>query len=196
MLLRFLLIAVLTACSVEKMPPIAMARTGQPAAGKRVALLPSACTEDVCRGLDELVRSELSFHGYEVVDLEHLPAVERTRAERREIKLERHGSGPSMPRRSEFAYERVEALGPALSDLDAWTLRKELAALGVDSLVRVRSAKILDRPPRMVALVRVTRLSDAALVWSSLCEVEVPSLEGYATGAERSVRCALAKAPW
>ena len=88
---------------------------------------------------------------------------------------------------------RVEVRGPTLSDVDVWTLRDELKAMRVDSIVRVRTAEIVAKPARVVALVRVTRADDARLVASALCELEVGAFDTYQEGAERSTRCALAK---
>jgi hypothetical protein len=74
-----------------------------------------------------------------------------------------------------------------------WTLRDELKTMGVDSIVRVRTAEIWGKPARVAALVRVTRADDARLVASALCEVEIGTFDTYQHGAERSTRCALAK---
>ena len=71
-------------------------------------------------------------------------------------------------------------------------LRAELAAMGVDGLVRVRTAELEGWPERVEAMVRVTRTADASLVWSTLCELEVSVLDLADENAERAVRCALA----
>lgn len=180
--------AALAACTVEKMPPITMVRDGTPAPVKRVVLLPSECGTQLCKGLDQLVASELSFRGYEVVDLERLAAIERTRTE-----VQVTWSSAVDGREQHGEHRTVEVRGPTLSDLDVWTLRSELAGMGVDSIVRVRTAEVFAKPARVVALVRVTRASDAALVASALCELEVGTFDSYQEGAERSTRCALAK---
>lgn len=179
------LAALPAACTLEKMPPIAMVRNGEPAKVHRVVLLPSECGTQLCKGLDQLVAAELSFRGYEVVDLERLNALERTRTE---VQISwRASDGTSGSSR------RVEVRGATLSDVDVWTLRGELAAMGVDSIVRVRSATVFAKPARVVSLVRVTRADDARLIASALCELEVSTFDSFQEGADRTTRCALAQ---
>ena len=176
------------ACTLEKMPPIAMVRTGAPAAVHRVVLLPSECGTRLCKGLDQLVAAELSFRGYEIVDLERLNAIERTRTEV-EITWSASDSGVA----SGGGERRVEVRGPTLSDVDIWTLRAELKAMGVDSVVHVRSAWVFGKPERVISLVRVTRADDARMISSALCELEVGTFDTFQEGADRTTRCALAK---
>jgi hypothetical protein len=176
------------ACMLEKAPPIVMVRDGEPFEVKRVVLLPTECGSALCKGLDQLVAGELSFRGYEVVDLQRLNAIERKRTEVQVSWTSRVNSVESSR-----TSRRVEVRGPTLSDVDVWTLRSELQAMGVDSIVRVRTAEIWAKPARIAALVRVTRASDARLVASALCEIEVGTLDLVQQGAERSARCALAK---
>jgi hypothetical protein len=176
------------ACTLEKMPPIAMVRTGAPAAVHRVVLLPSECGTRLCKGLDQLVAAELSFRGYEIVDLERLNAIERTRTEV-EVTWSASDSGVA----SGGGERRVEVRGPTLSDVDIWTLRAELKAMGVDSVVRVRSAWVFGKPERVISLVRVTRADDARMISSALCELEVGTFDTFQEGADRTTRCALAK---
>ena len=175
-----------TSCLLEKTPPIVMVRSGEQARVHRVVILPSECGTALCRGLDELISADLAFRGFEIVDLARLNAVERTRTEVQISWREEHGGA-----RSAGSSRRVEVRGPTLSDVDVWTLRDELAKMGVDSIVRVRTAEVFGKPPRVAALVRVTRASDAQLVTSALCEIEVGSLVSYQEGAEKSARCAL-----
>ena len=87
----------------------------------------------------------------------------------------------------------VEVQGPTLSDVDIWSLRAELKAMGVDSIVRVRAAEVFARPSRIAALVRVTRADNAEHIASSLCEIEAGTFDSFQEGAERSIRCALAR---
>ena len=176
----------LTSCLLDKTPPIVMKRTGEPARVHRIVILPSDCGTSLCKGLDELISADLAFRGYEVVDLIRLNAVERTRTE-----VQVSWSEEVDGQRTSGSSRRVEVRGPTLSDVDVWTLRAELAKMGVDSIVRVRTAQVFGKPPRVAALVRVTRASDAQLVSSALCEIEVGSLVSYQEGAEKSARCAL-----
>lgn len=177
-----------TACILEKTPPIVMVRSGEPARVRRVVILPSECGSTLCQGLDELISADLAFRGFEVVDLARLNALERTRTE---VQISTH-TETNQQRTTSFQHT-VEVRGPTLSDVDVWTLRDELAKLGVDSIVRVRTAEVFGKPPRVIALVRVTRASDAQLVTSALCEIETGSLVSYQQGAEKSARCALAQ---
>jgi hypothetical protein len=186
MMSRALACLLLTSCLLEKTPPIVMVRSGEPAKVHRIVILPSECGTTLCTGLDELISADLAFRGYEVVDLARLNAVERTRTE---VQISSHVEANGEV--SSTSARRVEVRGPTLSDVDVWTLRAELAAMGVDSIVRVRTASVFGKPPRVTALVRVTRASDAALVTSALCEIEVGSLVTYQEGAEKSARCAL-----
>ena len=176
------------ACTLEKLPPIAMVRNGEPAPVKRIVLLPSECGTALCKGLDQLVSSELSFRGYEIVDLDRLNAIERTRTE-----VQVSWSSKVNGTESSGKSRRVEVHGPTLSDVDVWTLRAELKAMGVDSIVRVRTASVWGKPERVAALVRVTRADDARLVASAMCELEVGTFDTYQEGADRSTRCALAR---
>jgi len=186
--MRIALLALLAACSVEKMPPFAMVRNGKPVPVKRVVLLPMECGTHLCKGLDQIAASELSFRGYEVVDLERLNAVERKRTE-----VQVSWSETVNGVESKGSSRTVEVQGPTLSDVDVWSLRAELKAMGVDSIVRVRAAEVFARPMRVVALVRVTRADNAELVASALCEIEIGSLDTFQESAERGTRCALAR---
>jgi len=181
-------VVLVAACTLEKMPPIAMVRTGVPAQVHRVVLLPSECGTQLCKGLDQLVAAELSFRGYEIVDLERLNAIERQRIE---VQVTWSASNNGVV--SGGSERRVEVRGPTLSDVDIWTLRDELKAMGVDSVVRVRSALVFGKPQRVVALVRVTRADDARMIASALCELEVGTFDTFQEGADRTTRCALAK---
>lgn len=181
-------VTLLAACTLEKMPPIVMVRNGVPAKVHRVVLLPSECGTALCKGLDAVVAGELSFRGYEIVDLDRLAAIERKRTEvivtwRDDTDGVTSGGGQRT----------VEVRGPMLSDADVWSLRAELEAMGVDSVVRVRTADVFGKPRRVAALVRVTRVDDAALIASVLCEIEVATLDTFQEGAERTTRCALSK---
>lgn len=178
----------LGACTVEKMPPIAMVRNGVASPVKRVVLLPAECMTTLCTGLDKLVAAELSFRGYEVVDIARLNAIERKRTEI-QVTWQKETNGVV----SAGSSRRVEVQGATLSDVDVWTLRAELKEMGVDSVVRVRTAEVFATPPRVVALVRVTRADDARLISSALCELEAGTFDSYQEGAERSTRCALAQ---
>lgn len=183
-------VAGLLGCSAEKMPPIVMIRRGDPAPVKRVVILPSECGTMLCQGIDAIVAADLAFRGYDVIDLGRIAAVERKRTEVRVS--DQDTSEPGAPRTS--SSRTVSVTGAMLSDVDVWTLRDELAAMGVDGLVRVRTAGIEGRPARIEALVRVTRIRDATLSWSALCDVEVSALASGDENAERAVRCALAGA--
>ena len=183
-----LILAMLSACTLEKMPPIAMVRDGTPSPVKRLVLLPSECGAQVCKGLDALVAADLSSRGYEIVDLERIAAVERERTEVR-VSWSRRADGVETAGSS----RTVEVRGPTLSDVDVWTMRDELKRMDVDSVVRVRAAEVWGKPMRVAALVRVTRADDARLIASALCELEVGTFTRFQEGAERSTRCALAE---
>ncbi len=177
------------ACSAEKMPPTVMLRRGAAAPVTRVAILPAECGTTLCKGIDAIVAAELAFRGYDVVDLDRIAAIERSRTEV-QVSVQ-DTSGPGVVSTST---RTVTVRGATLSDVDVWTLRAELAAMGVDGVVRVRTAELEGRPERIEAMVRVTRTADATLVWSALCELEVSALDLGDENAERAVRCALAGA--
>jgi hypothetical protein len=186
--MRAVLLIALAACTLEKMPPIAMVRNGEPATVKRVVQLPIECGSQLCKGLDAIVAAELSFRGYEIVDLARLAAIERKRIE---VQTSWRSTQDGVTTQGES--RKVEVSGPLLSDVDVWTLRDELAKMGVDSVVRVRTAEVFAKPARVVALVRITKATDATLIASSLCEIEVGTFTTFQEGAERSTRCALQK---
>lgn len=195
---RFAVIALVlgAACGVEKMPPIRMTNrgTGTP---HRAVVLPTECTaveripmgQDPrawCKGLDAMVASELSFRGVEIVDLEKLAARERTRTA---VKVSRQADGVTSEDQT------VTVSGPMFSDVDMWTQRDALDALGVDALVRVRIARLPTYPVRALALVRLTRPGDASLLGASVCELEVSRLDSDLETIERAMRCALKGLP-
>jgi hypothetical protein len=180
------LIALLASCTLEKMPPIVMVRNGVPAQIHRIVVLPSECGTALCKGLDAVVAAELSFRGYEIVDLDRLAAIERKRTE-----VIVSSVSETNGQQSTASSRTVTVQGPMLSDVDIWTLRAELKAMGIDSVVRVRTADVFGRPQRVAALVRVTRVDDAALIASVLCEIEVNTFHTYQEASERSTRCAL-----
>jgi hypothetical protein len=180
------------ACSVEKLPPIRIVHRGT-GAPRRAVVLPTECApsetatnaEDPrawCKGIEAIVAGALAFHGVEVVDLAKLPARERTR---QVIEVSSQVNGASSERRE------VTVSGPTYSDVDMWTQRAALEALGVDTLVRVRAARLPTWPVRTLALVRMVRPSDASLIAASVCELEVSRVDGEAETIERATRCAL-----
>lgn len=176
------------ACGIERRPPTLMIRRGDAGAVvHRAVLMPTECTAQRCQGLDAITAAELAFRGIDIVDLDRIAAVERTRTE---VDLSR-SSARSGRLATSTSERRVTVSGPLLSDLDLWTMREQLAAMGVDGVVRVRAAMIEAKPARVVALVRVTRASDASLVWASACEVELSAVATEAAGADEALRCAL-----
>jgi hypothetical protein len=180
-------------CSVEKMPPIKMVHRGIDMTPKRVVVLPTECvaaqivaaTTDPtawCRSVDQMVAAELAFRGIEVVDLSKLPAYQRTREE---IEVTTIVNGKSSD------HQRVTVVGPTYSDVDMWTQRRALADLGISALVRVRTAHITTWPLRAIAMVRLIRPEDAALIDATMCQLEVSRMDGDVEVIERAVRCAL-----
>jgi hypothetical protein len=184
--LAFLLLVALAGCSVEKLPPARAVHRGVAPHPRRVVVLPPECNATWCRGAGSLVAAELAFRGIEIIDLDELAAIERTRTvvHISETRAERGTSGIATQ-------TRVTVVGPMLSDVDLWTRRAALKQLGVDAIVRVRAAKLFTRPVRALALVRVTRSQDAELVTSSACETELSRLDSDAEMMDRVLRCAL-----
>lgn len=187
-----LVLLVLAACSVEKMPPIRMVNRGTGPA-HRAIVLPTDCvaTESAgvaddprawCSGLDAIVGSDLAFRGIDLVDLAKLPVRERTRVS---VQVTSEAAGVIAERKT------VTVSGPMFSDVDMWTKRAALAELGVDTLVRVRVAHLPTYPVRVLALVKMVRASDASLIGASVCELEVSRLDSEAEASERATRCAL-----
>lgn len=188
-----LLLGVLAACSVEKLPPVQMVHRGEGAPAKRVVILPVDCTPVTkvktsvdprawCAAVERLVASELAFRGVEVIDLAKLPATEHTR---QIIEVSSTIDGHSEDHR------KVTVVGPSYSDVDVWQERDALVALGVDGLVRVSFAEAASWPLRAFALVRITRPADASLIDASVCAVEVSRLDGDVEVIEKTVHCAL-----
>ena len=192
--MRWLVLAViLGSCSVEKLPAIRLVHRGLAETPKRVVVLPTDCVaaeyvrssvnpKAWCSAVDAMVASELAFRGIEVVDLAKLPARERRREVIEVVTITGGGSSER---------QQVTVEGPTYSDVDMWTQRRVLAELGIDALVRVRTARIEVWPVRTVAMVRVIRPADAALLDASLCELEISRFDGDVEGHERAVRCAL-----
>ncbi len=187
MRLHISLVAVtLAACSVERMPALRAVHHGTIGPPHRVVLLPSECNHPWCAGMDAIVAAELSFRGVEIVDLAKLPAIERARSEIRvSTQAQVDGASTGTERRT------VTIVGSTYSEVDMWTQRAALASLGVDGIVRIRAAQMPTWPRRSLALVRITRPADAALIVSSVCELEVSRLDGEAVVTERALRCAL-----
>ncbi len=176
----------LAACSVERMPALRGIHHGTIAPPRRVILLPSECSQPWCAGIDAIVAAELSFRGVEILDLAKLPAIERARTEIRvSTTTQVDGASTSTERRS------VTIVGPTYSEVDMWTQRAALASLGVDGIVRIRAAQMSTWPRRSLALVRITRPADAALIVASTCELEVSRMDSDAEVTERALRCAL-----
>lgn len=186
-------VALVAACSVEKMPPVQMVHRGTAPAPKRVVVLPTECiaaqavvsTVDPkawCHTVDQMVASELAFRGIEVVDLAKLPVFQRSR----EIV-----DVTSIEGKASSEHRRVTVVGPTYSDVDMWTERRALAQLGISALVRVRTSQVETWPLREIAMVRLTRAEDAALIEASMCELEVSRISGDIEQIERAVRCAL-----
>jgi hypothetical protein len=194
---KALLLVMLAACSVEKLPPIRMVHAAGGAMPHRVVVLPTECTASDwatansdprawCAGVDAIVAAELAFRGVEVVDLSKLPARERTREE---VEVTTTIRNETTERR------KVTVVGPTFSDVDMWTRRDALEQLGVDGIVRVRAAHTATWPVRTLALVRVTRPRDASLVAATVCELETSRLDSDADTTEKALRCALGGLP-
>ncbi len=186
--MRALVLVAVAACGVEHLPPVVLVRHGvSPAAIHRVVLLPSECASQICKGLDAIVASELAFRGIDVVDLSRIAAVERTRTE---LEITTSLTTNVRPTNT-HDFRRIEVSGPLLSDVDVWSMRDQLAAMGVDAVVRVRTATIQAKPQLELGLIRVTRASDASLVWASACQVELHAATTPMRSAETALRCAL-----
>lgn len=182
-----LLLVVLAACGIEHLPPVVLVRHGvSPQPVHRVILLPSECATQACKGLDAIVASELAFRGVDVVDLDRIAAVERTRTE-----VAVTTTTTVDGKTATGASHTVEVHGPLLSDVDAWTMRDQLAKMGIDGVVRVRTASIESTPRKMLAMVRIARMNDASLVWSSACQVELHATTTEQEGADLALHCAL-----
>jgi len=186
--LAWLGVLAVTGCAVEKLPPTlvvhhAAATQPQP---KRVVVLASECAEAWCQGAGALVAARLAFRGIEVVDFEQLAAGDRVRTV---IDIEKSSRSRGNV---DLAKQRtVSVVGPRLSDADMWTQREALGRLGIEAIVRVRTAKLNTWPVRALAMIRVTRSADAALVVSSACEAELSRLDSDAEMMDRVIRCAL-----
>jgi len=175
-------------CGVQKLPPTRIVHRGADTTfPKRVIVLPSGCSDPWCQGVDALVAAELAFRGVDVVELARLPAFERTRTI-----VETSRMSTFRGRATEVSRRTVSVTGAMLSDADVWTQREALTRLGVDGVVRIRAAKLEVLPVRALAMVRLTRSTDASLVASSACEAEMSRLDADAEMMERVVRCALA----
>ena len=188
-----LVACVLAGCGIEHLPPVVLVRQGEGSlAIHRAVVLPAECASHQCQALDAVVAAELAFRGIDVIDLDRIAAVERARTE---IEISTTALVKRRPTstghvESEVS-RRLEVRGPLLSDLDVWSMRDQLATMGVDAIVRVRIAAIEAKPQLVLAMVRVTRASDASLVWSSVCQLELHAVDTEARAADIALHCAL-----
>jgi hypothetical protein len=174
------------ACGLERMPALRVMHQGTVAPPRRVVLLPTECSQPWCAGIDAIVAGELAFRGIEVIDLATIPAGER---ERTEVRVS--SSSRVDDHETHAEHRSVTVVGPTYSEVDMWTQRAALDALGVEGIVRVRAAELSTWPRRSLALIRITRPRDAELIVASACELEVSRFDGHAEIAERALRCAL-----
>jgi len=154
---------------------------------RRVAVLPTSCETQECKGIEATIKQSLEFVGYSIVDIDSL---NMTTWNRLEVRTSYTGDQSSSV--------HVERVGVKLSDLDVWALRDELAKLGVEGVVtsRVMTGPAFGTqmgPHTVEVMVRLMTLEDLQLKWSRACRVEVSLLTQPVAANERALRCALAE---
>jgi hypothetical protein len=145
------------------------------------------CSVESLAGVDQIVRSSLDFHGYEVIDAEGLNAISATRHEvvdRNEtIVRVRHETGGRM----------IETRGALFEDATPREQAAILRELHADAVLVTRvwygTGSGIGNRHDLIVQIRLATTPDRTLVWARRCVQEV-GLIGDAIGLERATRCA------
>jgi hypothetical protein len=145
----------------------------------------ATCGRDGLAGIDQVVRSELDFAGYQIIDAERLNAVT---ASRHEI----------AARTNAMTHHSVATEGARFEDATPREQADILRELGADGVLatRVWFGNSVGTGGRhdVAVQVRLAASADRALAWARRCDVEV-GVVGDAPAAARAARCAAGGRP-
>ena len=150
------------------------------------------CSEDSLVGVDQIVRSSLDFHGYDVIDADKLNAITATRTEvvERNATIQRQRNAPGR--------RMIEIRGSMFEDATPREQAEILRDLKADAMLVTRvwygPGNGTGNRHTLVVQVRLAMIPDRALVWARRCDAEIGVL-GDAVGVERATRCAVEGKP-
>ena len=152
--------------------------------GGTPTVLSQRCLPSFLPPTDQLIRSQLDFLGFQVIDSEKVNAVT---ASRREI-ITRHGLAEST---------RVEKHGSLFADATPIEQAAILRELNADAVLNTRiligSDTGVGKRRSVVVQVRLRAADDGRLIWVHRCEVEIGGIEMDVDGIQAATRCAMGR---
>lgn len=152
--------------------------------GEAMYAIPQRCLPSLLPPTDQLIRSQLDFLGFQVIDAEKVNAVT---ASRQEI-VTRHGLAEST---------RVEKHGSLFTDATPIEQAAILRELNADAVLNTRiligSDTGLGKRRSVVVQIRLRAADDGRLIWVHRCEVEIGGLEQDTDGIQAATRCAMGR---
>lgn len=146
-------------------------------------VIPAECSAPALSGIDQIIRTELDFGGFEMIDGERVNVVTGTRHE-----VEK--------REAAWGARKTTQVGASFEDATPVEQADILRELGADGILTTRiwvGAGVGAGGRRGVSvLLRMASASDRALVWAHRCDIEVGGLmDTDQLAIERAVRCAV-----
>jgi hypothetical protein len=166
----------------DNMPPPAVAGPGQQAYthDNEIAL----CQPQALTAIDQLIRSQLDFAGYDVIDAEKLNMITATRHE----VIVRRGqitSGTS---------DTIDTRGSLFEDATPHEQREILVELGADGVLATRvwfgTGMGTGNRHDVTVQVQLAATVDRELAWAHRCKLEI-AVVGDAVALDRVARCAI-----
>lgn len=225
---HFLLIALaLSACATSKPPPVLQPQVqigpGSHTPARRVLVLSASCgsmefrcPREYIDSVDGIVRSQMDFAGYALVDPDTLRNRTRERHETHEEGSERTASHSTTEEKPNFApdtttihtsesvteteHHTIQLDGPGFSDLTVSERRQILTEAGADSVLVVRvvvGAEHGTWSSNQHAEVMIKLGVDAGdtMAWASRCVASSSEFASISAALESAARCAVQGAP-
>ncbi len=160
-----------------------------------MAMVPKTCGPEAVSGADQIVRLDLAFRGFVVIDSENVNAVTAKVVEKRTSE-QTVASTQAMTSQHGSDATEIEREGARFEDAPPLEQAAILAELRADAVLstRIWIGASLGMSGRRVVIAQVQLLAtlDRTLVWSRRCEMEVAGIFGTeSVSIERATRCAM-----
>jgi hypothetical protein len=142
----------------------------------------ATCQAQALTAVDQVIRSNLEFAGYDVIDVDKLNAVTATRHE----VIARHG---------ELTTDTIETRGSLFEDATPREQRAILNELGADGVLVTRvwfgAGAGAGNRHDVTVQTRLAATTDRELAWAHRCKLEI-AVVGDAVALDQVARCAIA----
>lgn len=154
--------------------------------GEGYAAIPAECPTQSLPAVNQMIRSQLDFLGFQVIDSDKVNAVT---ASRHEVEV----------RNKYQTTTSTETHGSLFDDATPAEQADILRELGADALLSTRvfvgPGSGFSRRRTVVVQVRLRTASDGTMIWAHRCEVEIAGVAFDIDGIQEAARCAMGKAP-